>query len=149
MSNRKTLNERIVAAQLEKEQAEVRIKSLLKEQKAAERKARNHRLCERGGKVEKLLPGLAQINDEQFQIFMAKCLDTRYTRNILAELVPPEPEQADGGTSTEQIVGTPTIAPSNAAAHTESNPAPKPTQTAKPQGVADGSKTGDPARVAS
>ena len=69
MSTRKTTAEKLEAAKIEKQQAEAEIKRLMNLQKAEERKARNHRLCERGGIVEKLLPDLASLNKEQFDIF--------------------------------------------------------------------------------
>jgi NCAIR mutase (PurE)-related protein len=99
MSTRKTTAEKIKAAKIEKQQAEERIKKLLQEQKAEERKARNHRLCKRGGLVEKLLPDLVQLTDEQFDTFVEKVLLTSHTNRILAWLVPTEPEP-----NTEQEV---------------------------------------------
>ncbi|MCL2079817.1 MAG: DUF3847 domain-containing protein [Oscillospiraceae bacterium] len=104
MSNRKTLNERIESAKVEKQQAEARIKKLLQEQKAEERKARNHRFCKRGGFMEKLLPDLALLTDEQFETFFKKTTANNYGRNALAELVPPSLEiaAADGGVDTTQ-----------------------------------------------
>ena len=104
MAIRKTLDEKIASAKLEKEQAEARIKKLLQEQKADERKARNHRFCKRGGFMEKLLPDLALLTDEQFETFFKKTAASNYGRNALAELVPSasEPAAADGGTDTGQ-----------------------------------------------
>ena len=86
MSNRKTTSEKIEAARLEKQQAEARIKKLLQEQKADERKARNHRLCKRGGQVEKLLPGLAELTEEQFETFVQKTLLTGFAEKVLRGL---------------------------------------------------------------
>jgi hypothetical protein len=134
MANRKTLNEKIEAAKLEKEQAEARIKKLLQQQKAQARKDRNHRLCERGGKLEKLLPELARLTEEQFEIFVEKCLLTSFTRRVLSELAPPEPEQPDGENSATT-------------AHTE--PAPKTSPAANNFGVNSNTKPADAARVAS
>lgn len=91
MSNRKTLDERIEAAKVEKEQAEARIKKLIQEQKAAERKARNHRLCKRGGLMEKLLPDLATLTDEQFETFFKRTTANNYGRDILAEVMRTRP----------------------------------------------------------
>ena len=92
MSGRKTLNEKLEAAKIEKQQAEARIKKLIQEQKAEERKARNHRFCKRGGYMEKLLPGLALLTDEQFVTFFKNTTANNYGCKVLAELVPPEPE---------------------------------------------------------
>ena len=92
MSNRKTTAEKIEAAKIEKQQAEARIKKLLQEQKAQERKERNHRLCKRGGLVEKLLPDLARLTDEQFDTFVQKTLMSGFAEKILRGLVPQESE---------------------------------------------------------
>ena len=86
MSNRKTLDERIEAARVEKQQAEARIKGLLNQQKTQERKDRNHRLCKRGGQVEKLLPGLAELTEEQFETFVQKTLLTGFAEKVLRGL---------------------------------------------------------------
>ena len=90
MSNRKTLDERIAAAKEEADQKQARLKLLLQQQKTAERKARNHRLCERGGKIESLLPALAKLTEEQFHTFVEKTLLTPHTKRVLDELVPPD-----------------------------------------------------------
>ena len=92
MSTRKTTAEKIEAAKLEKQQAENLIKKLLQEQKAEERKARTHRLCKRGGQVEKLLPGLAQLTDEQFDTFVQKALLSGLAEKVLRGLVSSESE---------------------------------------------------------
>jgi len=83
MSNRKTLNEQIAAAREEMAQKEARVKELLQRQKEENRKARTHRLCKRGGQVEKLLPGLAELTEEQFEIFVQKTLLTGFAEKIL------------------------------------------------------------------
>ena len=101
MSNRKTLEEKIAAAKAEAAQMEARIKEMLKQQKAQERKERTHRLCKRGGQVESLLPGLARLTEEQFEIFVKKCLLTDHTKRILSELLPL------GSTTDEEEVTVP------------------------------------------
>jgi len=92
MSTRKTTAEKIEAAKLEKQQAENRIKKLLQEQKAEERRIRTHRLCKRGGQVEKLLPGLARLTEEQFETFVEKTLLTGLAEKVLRGLSPQESE---------------------------------------------------------
>ena len=79
---------------IEEEIAQLRNRQkLLKQQhNKQERKERTHRLCRRGGLVEKLLPDLARITDEQFDIFVDKVLLTPHTERILKGLVPPPPE---------------------------------------------------------
>ena len=55
-------------------------------------KDRTHRLCKRGGLVEKMLPTLAVINDEQFEVFVNKTLLTGFAEKILREIAPPIPD---------------------------------------------------------
>ena len=98
MSNRKTLNEKIETARAEVEEKEKRLKELLQTQKAEERKARTHRLCERGGKVEKLLPDLIRLNEAQFETFVQKTLLSGYAAKIIRELLPPEDNNGQNGT---------------------------------------------------
>ena len=87
MSNRKTLNEQIAAAREEMAQKEARVKELLQRQKEENRKARTHRLCKRGGQAEKLLPGLAELTEEQFETFVQKTLLTGFAEKILKGFV--------------------------------------------------------------
>ena len=111
MSTRKTTAEKIEAAKIEKEQAETRIKKLLQEQKAEERKARNHRLCKRGGQVEKLLPDLVDLTDEQFETFVQKTLLSGFAEKVLRGLVPPKTEvTVENESDTDTIQGGEDIA---------------------------------------
>ena len=66
-------------------------------------KDRNHRLCKRGGLIEKLLPDLAQLTDEQFDNFVQKTLMSGFAEKILRGLVPPESES---NTEPEVIADT-------------------------------------------
>ena len=89
----KSINEKIEAAKAEIAQKEAHIKQLLQQQKAQERKDRNHRLCKRGGLVEKLLPDLVKLTDEQFDTFVQKTLMSGFAEKVLRGLVPPsQPE---------------------------------------------------------
>jgi len=92
---RKTTAERIEIQKERKEQMQNEIKRLLQQQRKEERKARTHRFCIRGAIVEKLLPDLARLTEEQFDTFVQKVLLTPHTSRILAGLVPPPPEPAD------------------------------------------------------
>ena len=73
-------DERITQLQNEKKQ-------LLQRQKADERKARTSRLCRRHGLLEKYMPDLISITDEQFETFVKRGIDTSYGQKILAEIV--------------------------------------------------------------
>jgi TolA-binding protein len=112
----RAISERITAAQEEVKQLEAHIKQLLQAQKVQERKERNHRLCKRGGLVEKLLPGLARLTDEEFDIFVEKTLLSGYAERILKGLLPPPP--APGQTdNADPAQGGGTIAETSAAEH--------------------------------
>ena len=94
MSNKKTKLEKIEGINQEIEQLKNRAKLLSQQHKAAERKARTKRLCSRHGLLEKFLPDLINITDEQFEAFIKTGIDTKYGRNKLAEIV------AKGGATT-------------------------------------------------
>ena len=82
----KTRLEKIDGIKEEIEQLRIRQKLLLQQHNAQERKARNHRLCRRGGIVEKLLPDLIALTDEQFDTFVEKALLTGYAEKIIKGL---------------------------------------------------------------
>ena len=118
MATRKTTAERIADTKYQIEQYEKQLKTLVKKQNEKDRKERTHRLCERGGAVEKLLPGLIRLTPEQFDNFVQKVLLTPYTKRILDELAPPPAESADKETAkedattadSEESVPTPQVA---------------------------------------
>ncbi len=101
MGTRKTTAERIADTKYQIEQYEKQLKTLVKKQNEKDRKERTHRLCERGGAVEKLLPGLIRLTPEQFDNFVQKVLLTPYTKQILDELAPPPAESADEETAQD------------------------------------------------
>ena len=78
-------------ARLRKRQALLR-----QQQSKQERKERTHRLCKRGGIVEKLLPDMARLTDGQFEVFVEKVLLTPQAAKVLSGLAPPLPELASG-----------------------------------------------------
>ena len=87
MSSKRKIEERIEAKLEEKRQLEAQIKQLLQQQRTQEQKDRTHRLCKRGGLVEKYLPDLIKLTDDQFQVFINKCLLSNFTMKTLSELV--------------------------------------------------------------
>jgi hypothetical protein len=97
MAKRRTLDEQIELAQEELRKKEARIKELLGRQRTKADKERTHRLCRRGGLVEKLLPALAIITDEQFESFVERILLTGDAERVLAELTPPAAGESDDG----------------------------------------------------
>ena len=62
-------------------------KQLIQKQKADERRTRTSRLCRRHGLLEKYLPDLITITDEQFEAFVKKAISNNYGREALAEIV--------------------------------------------------------------
>jgi hypothetical protein len=86
-----TRKDRIAAIDLEIEQLLNRKKEFIQQEKAAEKKERTHRLCKRGGLLEKLLPETIPLTDEQFETFAKKVLLTDYTKRILANVSAEQP----------------------------------------------------------
>ena len=112
MASKRTLEERIEARREEKRQLEAQIKKLLQEQRTQKNKERTHRLCKRGGLVEKYLPDLTKLTDNQFQVFINKCLLSNYTMKTLSELVATNENLDDKDDSTNLDAGTDTAASS-------------------------------------
>ena len=74
------IDERI--AQLKNQQ-----KLLRQQYNAQERKARNHRICRRGGYLESRLPETITLTDEQYYHLLEKTLLSEYGRKILNGLM--------------------------------------------------------------
>jgi hypothetical protein len=83
MSTRKNTAEKIANVQERKQQLENEIKKLLRQEREEERKARTHRICKRGGLLEKLLPDTAALTDEHFSAFLEKVMLSESTRRTL------------------------------------------------------------------
>ena len=79
----KTTDERLTTVEEQIKQLENRKKLLLQQQKTQERKERDHRLCKRGGYLEKIVPDSIPLTDEQFYQFLDKTLAGDYARRIL------------------------------------------------------------------
>ena len=135
MANRRTLDEQIDAALKERDQKEKRIKELLARRRSKEDKDRTHRLCRRGGLVEKLHPRLAKINDEEFSLFVEMVLKTGHTKRILDEIMPPEPEETEGSSAAPQGSNTSAGKTNETAAQPAAQPTPKSAQTPQNAGT--------------
>jgi hypothetical protein len=152
MSNTRTLNEQIEAAREKIRQDENRLKELMQKKNTQDRKERTHRLCRRGGLVEKLLPDLAKLNDEQFNIFVQKTLMSGFAEKILRGLIPSASEsEADpeGGADATQSGNTTDKEPTETAAHTEPIPVKKPAGTARNVSANGNTVTTETAKAAS
>ena len=63
-------------------QFENREKIIKQKLSVEERKARNHRLCKRGGFMESLVPELIAMPDEDAKAFFTACLDERASTGV-------------------------------------------------------------------
>ena len=79
--------EKIESIKTEIAQLENQRKRLLQAEKEQERKDRTRRLCSRHGLLEKMLPELITITDEQFQAFLEKAVTNNYGRDILNKII--------------------------------------------------------------
>jgi len=143
---RKTTSEKITNVKEQIEQLQKQEKLLLQKQKKEERTARTHRLCKRGGLMEKLLPDLIRLTEAQFETFVDEVLLTNHTTRVLAKLAPPlPPESVDAAQDGNKAATTPT----EAAAPTDSAPPPKPAVTAHNGGTGGNVNKGNGAGKAS
>ena len=76
MANKKSLDEKIAEMKLKKEQAENQLKQLLQKQKEAERKARTHRLIDRGAMLESMIDRADALTNEQIKVVLTAALGT-------------------------------------------------------------------------
>ena len=86
MAERKNIAEQIAKAKEDIRQKENQLKQLQKLHTEKERKARNHRLCKWGGYLEKVLPEVVTLTDEQYYSFLEKTMLTDSARRLLAGL---------------------------------------------------------------
>ena len=85
--NTKTAEEKVAAKDARIKQLQKQKQAIIKRENAKERKARNHRLCRRHGLLEKLMPDIINITDEQFEAFIRTHIRAKHGRNKLAEIV--------------------------------------------------------------
>ena len=138
MAANKTTAERIETQRARMGQMENELKRLLNQQKAEERKARTHRICQRGGLIESLLPDTITLNAEWFRVFLEKTVANDTGRRTLAALKA-EQEKGDvvnaGGASAENE--KPTVAkPMPVTPDSSVTTAPKPAEPAQSGGAA-------------
>ncbi len=101
----KTTTEKRMNVEEQIKQLENQRKQLIQKERDEERKKRTHRLCKRGGIAEKLLPELAALTDEQFDIFIQKVLLSEHTKRVIADITEQKtipPAAAQGGIFTKQ-----------------------------------------------
>ncbi|MDR1246627.1 MAG: DUF3847 domain-containing protein [Clostridiales Family XIII bacterium] len=78
---------------------------LIAEQKAADRKARDHRVCQRGGYIESVLPEVITFTFEQFKEFIRKTLTTEFAKRELAKIAvqSAEPSEANAPIAVKPV----------------------------------------------
>ena len=131
--SKKPISQRMDDVKARIEELKNQKKQLEKEQGAQERKARTHRLCKRGGLVEKLLPDIITLTDEQFDLFVDETLLTDHTRRKLAEIVAgiiKPPTTAEPSKPTPQDGEKPTPKATETQGHNNAPPPPRPANTA-------------------
>ena len=96
-------------------------KKLVQQENERLRKERNSRLCRRHGLLEKYMPDLITITDEQFEMFIKRGINTSYGQGILAEIkaksgtgVPPVNAETSHASTANGGAGTPKAEPSGA-----------------------------------
>ena len=83
--------EKIADIQKQIEQLKNQQKLYRQQHNEHERKARTKRLCSRHGLLEKMLPEIITITDEQYQAFLEKAVTNTYGRDILNKIIVPNP----------------------------------------------------------
>ena len=69
-------------------------KRIMQKQKSADRKARDNRLYKRHGLLEKFMPDLINITDEQYEVFIKTGINTKYGKQRLGEIIAAGVEKA-------------------------------------------------------
>ena len=85
--SKRPISERMDRVKARIEELNNQKKLLEKEQSQQARKERTHRLCKRGGIIEKLLPDIITLTDEQFDLFVDNVLLTDHARRTLSEIL--------------------------------------------------------------
>ncbi|GHU91503.1 hypothetical protein FACS1894202_13040 [Clostridia bacterium] len=102
----KTRIEKIEEIESQVEQMLNEKKRLQAEQKVADRKARDHRVCQRGGYIESVLPEVIGFTFEQFKEFIGKTLTTEFARRELNKIAA---QSAEPQNETSPIAEKPAV----------------------------------------
>jgi len=82
-----TLEEQIAARRETLRQDENRLNELLSMKKEKDRKERTHRLCERAGFMESIMPDTMKLTKEKFETFLSQILLNDNAHKILSGLI--------------------------------------------------------------
>jgi len=83
----KTAEEKVAIKDAKILQLQNEKKKILQQQKAKERKERTSRLCRRHGLLEKFMPALIEITDDQFEAFVRTGISTSFGHKRLGEIM--------------------------------------------------------------
>ena len=85
--NTKTTEERLAIRDERIKQLQKQKQKIRKDENKKIRKQRDNRLYRRHGLLEKFMPKIIDITDEQFEVFIRKGINTTYGRNCLNEII--------------------------------------------------------------
>jgi hypothetical protein len=83
----KSAEERLAIRDEKIKQLQKQKQAIIKRENAKERKARTNRLCRRHGLLEKFMPNLITITDDQFEAFVRTGIVTSYGIKRLGEIM--------------------------------------------------------------
>jgi len=83
----KTAEERLAIRDERIKQLQKQKQKIRKDENKKIRKQRDNRLYRRHGLLEKFMPKIIDITDEQFEVFIRKGINTTYGRNCLNEII--------------------------------------------------------------
>jgi hypothetical protein len=123
----KTTSQKIEAAKAEIQQMENQLKLLMQKYKEEEQKKRTHRICQRGGYLEKVLPDTIALTEDNFKAWLDLTLASDTGKEFLAELIAEQEKQAaeNGADADPQGGGKPADAPPKPTAPATAAPATK------------------------
>ena len=84
--NTKTADEKLAEKNARIKQLQKQKQAIIKRENAKERKARNNRLYRRHGLLEKFMPDIITITDDQFEAFIRTGINTTYGIKRLGEI---------------------------------------------------------------
>jgi hypothetical protein len=146
----KTTAQKITEAKAEIQQRENELKLLTQKFKAEEQKKRTHRLCERGGLLESLLPDTIPLTKEKFKLLLEMTIVSKDGKAFLAELIAEQEKQTAvvDAVADPQDGGKRADTPPNPTALSNPTPAAKPANPAQGGGVNANAKTANNSNIA-
>lgn len=161
-----TYKEKIESTEAEIRQLKNRKKEYNRKMRQQQSRERTHRICQRGGYIEKVLAETIELSDDNFRKFIDETLLTGFAKNKLDKLIAGQEKQSDAenAVADKQIGGEQSVngadAPQGNDASAEENntygnirthatPAPKPAGTTHNGGINAGGNPPEAERAAS